>query len=191
MYKRQHVGRLVKEKNQLFLLEIIAEAKHQGLNFKLLLVGNGEDDCKLKRKAQKLGIADKVIFYGGSNSPEKLMNCMDCFVMPSIFEGFPVTLVEAQAAGLPCLVSDIVSKEVNVTGYVEFASLKESPCEWVKKISKLKGRYNGTVILREKGYAVDELEQKIRPVSYTHLKIVSGGITKFHLENTILGLLKN
>lgn len=153
-----NVGRLTQAKNQSFLLNIMRAADEKGLDVKLLLVGDGEDEEKLKAQAESLGIMSKVIFYGRTSKPEDLMSCMDCIVMPSLVEGFPITLVEAQASGLPCLVADTITQEVNVTGKVEFLSLNDSPEEWLDHISKLGDRYSMQELLREKGYDVEELE---------------------------------
>ena len=154
-----HVGRLSAVKNQSFLLRLISE----GINMKLLLVGDGEDEKKLRQEARELGIEDRTIFYGKTKEPEKLMNCMDCFVMPSFVEGFPITLVEAQANGLPCLVSDVITKETNITGHVWYKSINRPINEWLNIIEEIAGkRYNGTQILNDKGYNVEKLEAMVR-----------------------------
>lgn len=157
-----HVGRLSYVKNQSFLLEIIAETKSEGLNYKLLLVGDGKDEQKLRKRAEALNITDRVIFYGRTNHPEDLLGCMDCFVMPSLVEGFPVTLVEAQASGLPCLVSDSVAREVNVSGNIHFASLACSPQEWLETIKALNlDRYDCLSLLIKQGFEVHGLSSRI------------------------------
>ena len=89
---------------------------------------------------------------------------MDCIVMPSIAEGFPVTLVEAQAAGLPCIVSDVITKEIDITGTVSFISLNDSIRKWKKMIyANLDGlkRYENIEIMKSKGYDVKMLEKKV------------------------------
>jgi len=157
-----HVGRLTEVKNQSFLIELMVEAKRKDLNYMLLLVGDGEDMQMLKNKARQLGVSDKIIFYGKSNNPEDLLNCMDCFVMPSIREGFPITLVEAQANGLSCVVSDAITKEVNITGHIEFMSLHDTTFRWLDTISAIKcSRYDCKTLLRSSGYDVNELGNRV------------------------------
>ena len=110
-----NVGRLCYQKNQEFLLDIFVEVKKQRPNSDLLLVGEGELGEMLKQKAQKLGIADSVIFYGTSPTIERLLYAMDVFVFPSRFEGLGIVAVEAQAAGLHVICSEHIPQETCVT----------------------------------------------------------------------------
>lgn len=157
-----NVGRLSYLKNQKFLIKILSRISDP--HVKLLLVGDGEDKGMLKKYVKELGLDSRVIFYGKTNTPEKIMNAMDCIVMPSIAEGFPVTLVEAQAAGLPCIVSDVITKEIDITGTVSFISLNDSIRKWKKMIyANLDGlkRYENIEIMKSKGYDVKMLEKKV------------------------------
>lgn len=156
-----NVGRLTYFKNQNFLLDIISRINDNKV--KLLLIGDGEDKNDLINYAEKLGIRSRVIFYGSTRAPQAVMNAMDCIVMPSIAEGFPITLVEAQAAGLPCIVSDVITTEVNVTDTVSFLSLNDSVDEWTKVImSKLDlQRFNNFQKLRDAGFDVMTLEKRV------------------------------
>lgn len=161
-----NVGRLTYFKNQRFLLDVLSSINDKTV--KLLLVGDGEDRERLMNYAKKLGIESRVIFYGKTHTPEKIMNVMDCIVMPSIAEGFPVTLVEAQAAGLPCVVSSIITKEVNITNTISFLSLNASKEKWNQAIlSRLTGnRCNNFQLLKSAGFDVKEIENKV----YCYLK---------------------
>ncbi len=132
-----HVGRLAPVKNQKRLLEILAAVNEIQADGTLLLVGAGQDLENLKAQAEQMGLARQVIFYGATRQPQIPMLAMDCFVMPSLAEGFPVTLVEAQAAGLPCLVSTHVTEEVNLTGDVTFLPLEADNSLWAKTICSL------------------------------------------------------
>lgn len=125
-----NVGRLCYQKNQSFLLEIFAEILKRNPNSRLLLVGEGEDKALLLQKAQHLGIAEEVIFYGVTPHVEQMFWAMDVFILPSRFEGLPVTGVEAQTAGLPCFFSDVVTRECRISESTEFLSLAESPKQW-------------------------------------------------------------
>ena len=129
-----HIGRLCQQKNQAFLLEIFAEILQQAPNSRLLLVGSGEAENALKAKAEILQIADKTFFYGISDHPEQLLWAMDVFVLPSLFEGLPVTAVEAQAAGLPCVLSDDITSECKISESVFFCDRTERRSVWANQI---------------------------------------------------------
>lgn len=131
-----NVGRLCYQKNQAFLLDVFSEILKRNPNSRLLLVGEGEDKPMLLQKAQQLGIAEKVIFYGVAPHVEQLLWAMDVFVLPSCFEGLPVTGVEAQAAGLPCFFSDAVTRECKILDTTEFLPLTNSPEQWAEMILK-------------------------------------------------------
>ncbi len=130
-----HVGRFNPQKNHPFLLDIFASLLKKEPNAILLLVGGGEDMPKIQVKAQALGIAEHVRFLGVRSDVADLMQVMDVFVFPSMYEGLPVTMVEAQAAGLPCLISDKVPSECILTdGLVDILPLSAAPETWAEKI---------------------------------------------------------
>ena len=130
-----NVGRFNQQKNHPFLLEIFAALLKKEPNAVLLLVGGGTDMQRIQAKAQTLGIAEKVRFLGVRSDVADVMQAMDVFVFPSLYEGLPVTMVEAQASGLPCLISDKVPSECVLTnGLVEKVPLSESPDAWAEKI---------------------------------------------------------
>ncbi len=115
-----HVGRFAYQKNHEYLLEVFAAMRARVANARLLLVGEGvlfDETCK---KAVDLGLEKDVIFYGASNDVGKLMQAMDLFALPSRFEGLPVVGVEAQAAGLPVLFSDYITRQARLTEHVRF-----------------------------------------------------------------------
>lgn len=135
-----HVGRFNPQKNHPFLLAIFAALLKKEPNAVLLLVGGGNDMPKIQAKAQELGIAERVRFLGVRSDVADLMQAMDVFVFPSLYEGLPVTMVEAQASGLPCLISDKVPSECIITdGLTEVIPLSESPDTWAKKILVKRG----------------------------------------------------
>ena len=135
VYTLGHVGNFTQPKNHSFLLEIFAALLKKEPNAVLLLVGGGTDMQRIQAKAQTLGIAEKVRFLGVRSDVADVMQAMDVFVFPSLYEGLPVTMVEAQAAGLPCLISDKVPSECVLTnGLVEKVPLSESPDVWAEKI---------------------------------------------------------
>ena len=130
-----HVGRFNQPKNHPFLLDIFAVLLKKAPDAILLLVGGGENMPKIQAKAHALGIAEHVRFLGVRSDVADLMQAMDMFVLPSLYEGLPVTMVEAQAAGLPCIISDKVPPECILTeGLVDVMPLSASPETWAEKI---------------------------------------------------------
>ena len=130
-----HVGRFNPQKNHPFLLDIFAALLKKEPNAVLLLVGGGEDMPKMQAKAQTLGISERVQFLGVRSDVADLMQAMDVFVFPSLYEGLPVTMVEAQAAGLPCLISDKVPPECIITeGLVDILPLSAGAETWPEKL---------------------------------------------------------
>ncbi len=136
-YTIGHVGRFNPLKNHSFLLEVFAALVRREPNAVLLLVGGGADMEKTRLKAEALGLAHKVRFLGVRSDVSDLMQAMDVFVFPSLYEGLPVTIVEAQAAGLPCLISDRVPLECVITnGLVSVVPLTDSTDAWAMAILK-------------------------------------------------------
>lgn len=125
-----HVGRFVEQKNHEFLIDIFNEIHRQKSNSVLLLAGNGPLINNIKMKVNKLGLQDNVRFLGIRNDIEKIMQGMDIFLLPSLYEGLPVVGVEAQASGLLCILSDEMTKETKVLESTEFISLEKTAYEW-------------------------------------------------------------
>ena len=131
-----HVGRLTYQKNQGFLLSAFAALVHFRPDSRLLLVGEGEDRKALAEQAAALGISDRVIFHGPSNRVPAILWAMDVFAFPSRFEGLGIAAVEAQAAGLPTLVSDQVPREAGVTPLFTPVPLALGPEGWAKALER-------------------------------------------------------
>jgi glycosyltransferase involved in cell wall biosynthesis len=129
-----HIGRFNKQKNHDFLIDIFHALHQENRNAKLLLVGDGHLRPSIEKKIKNLGLTSNVKLLGVRSDISDLMQAMDLFIFPSLFEGLPVVLVEAQAAGLKCLVSDAITKESDVTGRVEFISLNNPPEYWANQI---------------------------------------------------------
>lgn len=132
-----HIGQMYYVKNHTFLIDVFNEFQKKNENSVLLLISDGPDREKLQNKAVSLGIADKVLFLGFRNDIPDLLQVMDCFVFPSIHEGFPLTLVEAQAAKLPCVVSDSITSQVKLSNALSFVSLNEDEKHWCSEIERL------------------------------------------------------
>ena len=122
-----HVGRLMVPKNHAFLLKVFARLPAQSC---LLLVGDGELRQQMEQLAEELHIRDRVIFAGLRTDVDRMLQAMDVFVFPSLYEGLPLSIVEAQAAGLPCLISDKVPIECKKTELVTQLPLDASPEAW-------------------------------------------------------------
>ncbi|MBE6127688.1 MAG: glycosyltransferase family 1 protein [Erysipelotrichaceae bacterium] len=132
-----HVGRFTAEKNHSFILRVFKKICAQ-MNAVLLLVGDGPLYKEIEKEAKDFGILNQVRFLGVREDIPALMNCMDVMIFPSVREGLPVTLVEAQCSGLHCLISDSISNEtVLVKDLVTFLSLNQSEEVWAKKAKEL------------------------------------------------------
>lgn len=143
-----HVGRFFPQKNHTFLIDIFAEVHKRHPNSVLWLVGGGElnDALKnqIKAKVDDLGLSDAVEFLGVRGDVNRLLQGMDSFILPSLYEGLPVTMIEAQASGLPCTISDRVPEQCDVTGNVQIIGLNATPAEWAKRILDQHAEYAGT-----------------------------------------------
>lgn len=128
-----HVGRFNFSKNHDFLIDTFYEIQKINKNSVLLLVGVGDLEQSIKEKVDKKGLSQKVMFLGKRSDVNDLMQAMDIFIFPSNYEGLPVTLVEAQAAGLPIIKSDHVSNQCKITPYIYTLSLNSSPHDWANK----------------------------------------------------------
>ena len=132
-----HVGRLNEQKNQSFLLDVFNDLCKKTNDIVLLLIGDGPLEENLKTKANGLGISDKVIFLGAVNNVNDYLNAIDLIVMPSLYEGLPLTIVEEQANALKCLCSSSITKECNLTGNVMFLNLEDGIATWSEKIIQI------------------------------------------------------
>lgn len=129
-----NVGRLCYQKNQSFLLDVFARVYAQDASARLLLVGEGEALAKLKEKAVRRSLSDKVIFYGTTPRVERLLWAMDVFVFPSVFEGLGIAAIEAQAAGLPTICSDGVPREALASSLAQQIPLAAPVEQWAQAI---------------------------------------------------------
>ncbi|WP_302048288.1 glycosyltransferase family 1 protein [Megamonas funiformis] len=129
-----HVGRFMYQKNHDFLIDVFSEIHKQRSNSFLLLIGDGPLRQSIEEKVKNYGLQDNVKFLGLRKDVKDLYNVMDVFVLPSWYEGLPVVSVEAQANGLPCFVSDKVSKECNLSSSMHFISLDKNADIWSKEI---------------------------------------------------------
>lgn len=133
-----HIGRLMEAKNHSFILKIIKNLKNRGIKSKALFVGDGNLRKEIEEEAEILGINDSIIITGMRNDTERLVKAMDIFLLPSIYEGFGLVLLEAQAAGIPCLVSEAIQQETDLEiGLMTKMKLSEGPEKWIDTILKI------------------------------------------------------
>ncbi len=131
-----HIGRFVEQKNHAFLLKIAADLARKQPRLHLLLVGEGVLQKTIRQEVARLGLTNQTTFAGvRPDIPDLLKGVVDAFVFPSLFEGLGIVLIEAQAAGLPCFISDNIPLEADVVpSLVHRLSLSQSAAEWVSQI---------------------------------------------------------
>jgi glycosyltransferase involved in cell wall biosynthesis len=161
------VGNLSYQKNPEFLISIMKQLNvHQ--EYTLLFVGNGKNRNKVENYAKDMGVYDSCIFLGNTNKVVELLDAMDIFVMPSRFEGLPVSAVEAQTNGLPCVISDKVTDEVKIIQQCSFLPInRESISVWIEKIKNTKLSYDrkdAVKMVKEKGFDIKETAKKLESI---------------------------
>lgn len=132
-----HIGTIYRIKNQVFLVEILSELIKKNYDAKLILVGEEVDKLPVIEKAEELGVTDNVIFAGQRSDANSFYQAMDIMIFPSLHEALPLSLIEAQASKLPCLISDTVTREVKFNDNIDFMSLEKTAFEWSEKALKL------------------------------------------------------
>lgn len=136
-----HVGRFNKQKNQMFLVDLLNYIVSKNKKYKLILIGIGPLQENVKSRVKELNLENNVIFLNKRNDVNELMMAMDVFVLPSLYEGLPLVGIEAQTTGVPCLFSDSITNEVILNDNSKMISLKATKEEWnnnIKKISLLR-----------------------------------------------------
>ncbi len=130
-----HVGRFDKVKNHSFIVDIFAEILKKRPDAQLLLIGDGVLRAQTEQKVHEKGLDTQVKFLGVRRDVHELLQAFDVMLFPSLFEGLPVTLVEAQSAGLPCVISENIPNEVIITDLVEQMSLAEPAARWAERVT--------------------------------------------------------
>lgn len=159
-----HVGRFMKQKNHEFLIDIFKELHDQEPKSVLLLFGEGELLPQIQKKVKELGLENSVRFMGVMNEIEKAYQVMDVFLLPSIHEGLPVTGVEVQAAGVPMLVSDRITKELKIVSEVSFLPLEAGAAVWADAaLACRKTSFEDhTDQVRQAGYDIHVVAEKLQ-----------------------------
>lgn len=150
------VGRLAYQKNHTFLIEVFQEFHKKHRNAKLIIVGDGDLRRNLENQICKNGLEDMVLLLGWKPAVENYLQAMDCFLLPSRFEGLGIAAVEAAASGLPCIVSDQVPEDLKFIEGIQYVPLQVPA--WVsaleKAFAKPVDRQSGTELVRVAGYDV-------------------------------------
>lgn len=162
-----HVGRFNEQKNHGFLLETFQRAHAQDPKAVLLLVGSGPLQENMVQKAVKLGIAEDVLMTGRRDDVPALMAAMDVFAFPSLWEGLPVTLIEAQAAGLPCVISDVITTDVDITPLIARLPLGD-PDRWAAELLRQRPHMDTREALIRAGF---EVRSSARFMSELYLRL--------------------
>lgn len=154
-----HLGRLAPQKNQAFLLGVARDLQDRGVEFKLAIAGSGKLESELKNRAAELGIEQSVMFLGPRVDAPALYSAFDCFLLPSLFEGLPVSAVEAQVSGLPCLLSDEITSEA-LFGRGALLSICDGTGLWADAIEALAlcdedARARGPIEARAAGFDIE------------------------------------
>lgn len=160
------VGRINWNKNQLFSVKVLSELLKYDDEYVLVLIGDDGGRSEIESTIGKLPLNDKVIILGNVNNVQDYYSFADIFMLPSFNEGFPMTAIEAQAAGMNCYISDSVTKEVAVSKNVVFASIADNPLDWAKEIAKANhsSRLEASALVRnyDVSITVSELEDIYR-----------------------------
>lgn len=165
-----HVGNFTAPKNHNFLLDLFVEVQKTKKNTALLLIGDGELKKQIQEKALKLGISSKVIIIKAENNVNEFLQAMDIFLFPSYFEGLGIAAIEAQAAGLPCIISNKVPEEVILTNLVVRLPL-QSIEDWNAVIfnTNLSNRKNTSNLIRQQGYDIIDQANKMKSLYFQML----------------------
>lgn len=163
-----HVGMFNGVKNQQFVVEVVSELCKKNENYRLVLIGDGEQRNKVEEITKNLNLEDKVFFTGNIDNVSDYLSAIDLIVMPSLYEGLPLALIEQQANGLKCVVSDTITREVNKTGNVTFLSLNSPAEKWAEVIESTKHEgdrgvvsHNAIKDIIAAGYSIREEAKKL------------------------------
>lgn len=158
-----HVGRFSAEKNHHFLVEVFSQIHKELPDSKLLLVGDGELAADIEKQVESKDLRGVVIFTGNVDNVQDYYQAMDCFLLPSLYEGFPFVTVEAQAAGLPCVISTGVPTDVMISSNIFRLDLSD-PQAWVKTILSLRDTppADNTEKIKAAGYDIEDTAAYLR-----------------------------
>ena len=162
-----HVGRFVSVKNHVRILSIFNKIHEENPTAKLILVGEGELREKVEKYAEELNLGDSVSLLGVRSDVSSLLQVFDVFLMPSLYEGLPMVLVEAQAAGLPCVISDTIPSDCDFDGgLIIRESLEREDEVWVEDLIEAAGisydRSQGSQVVKDAGFDIASLAERLK-----------------------------
>lgn len=163
-----HVGRFNKQKNHKFLIDVFEEYHKKNEDSVLWLLGEGELKDEIKKYVNSKGLKDCVKFLGVREDVNKIYSAMDCFVFPSLFEGMPNTVIEAQVAGLSCVVADTVTRDCGVSNQVVFLKLEDDVGVWAESIilKNVSKRKSYRAENKDTSYDIVKVTETLTPVLY-------------------------
>lgn len=171
-----HVGRFNRQKNQEYLVHVFGEVYKKKRNSYLVLIGTGEKVGEIKNLVKELELENNVIFTGVIENVSDYLSAFDIMLLPSLYEGLPLVVIEWQIAGLPCIVSDTVTKECAITSLVKFESVKKEPEVWANEVVNLilQDRNDSKEIIfneiKTAGYDIESGAERLKKI---YLKLVS------------------
>lgn len=159
-----HIGRFADQKNHTFLIDIFKAVHDKNGNARLLLIGDGPLRGQIEAKVERLGLTNSVIFAGVRSDVNELLNAMDVFLFPSRYEGLGIVLVEAQTNGMPCIISDVIPKDVIITDLVTRLPLGESAGVWADAVlaQDSKERKNTFEDVKKAGFDIKKLSEELQ-----------------------------
>ncbi|SDJ67306.1 MULTISPECIES: glycosyltransferase [Streptococcus] len=161
------VGRLSEQKNPLFILKIVEELVNMDESYQFVWIGDGPLKNELVNKAKEKGVLDHIKFLGNRSDVKDLLQAYDVFILPSLYEGFGIVNIEAQASGLPCLVSDAVPELAKVNSNFYFLSINENAKSWAQQIENI---LNYRILLKDmesfekRGFDIKQGAEKLRTI---------------------------
>lgn len=174
-----NVANFLYAKNHDYIIDVFYELQKTDNAYRLLLLGTGELIDNIIEKVKRLRIDDKVCFIGSVSNVEDYLSAMDIVLMPSLKEGFPLTLVEEQSNGLCCVVSNTITQKTNITGNVYFLPLNISPYKWAKYIEDLLNvKHNRQLMcieaidsIKKNGYDIKDSVKKLERIYSESIKL--------------------
>lgn len=154
-----YVGRLSYQKNPLFLIDVFQEYTKKDKNSILLIIGRGELEEDVKKKVEDLNLDNKVLFLGNISDVYNYYSAMDCFILPSRYEGLGIVNIEAQISGLPTIVSDQIPKEAKISNLIKYLSLDAGIKKWAKSLTRNCDRCNFKITNNE--YDIKKVTKKL------------------------------
>ena len=160
-----HIGRFSIPKNHMFIIDIFCKLVKLDSKYKLLLVGDGELRHEIEERIVRCHIEDKVILYGTTDNVGKILSAMDIFVLPSLFEGLGIALIEAQCNGLPCIVSESIPDEAIITSNVIRLNLNMGQKVWADRIANINAeRVDESEKIEEKGFSIANTVKQLETI---------------------------